>query len=320
MALQQFKQEVGNNFDEHHLKNILFEFYKEKKYYYESRYKLYIQGLEPVKEWEVISLSKNGKFLCEENKNSIKIYVLTTIGSFEKHLYLTITGIEEMNSIKMYDNVVYYISNESLSIIDIKNLTLSTISLENGIGNNYYVYKGILCMIEIGRVIIYNVDGTRCIVPTQYGRLTFENGILCICNSKLIHIINIEHKTCQILDNINNYSSVYSTEYGYVSTSNNKELLILPLGKIINVRDVSKSNETYQYFGCDMSMNNNVLMCHILLNHCIGMLIFIDLNNETVINIILADGNILHSGFLEPQIVTETIKPMMIDYSELKMI
>jgi hypothetical protein len=30
MALQQFKSEVGNNFNEHNLENILFEFYKEK--------------------------------------------------------------------------------------------------------------------------------------------------------------------------------------------------------------------------------------------------------------------------------------------------
>jgi hypothetical protein len=44
MALQQFKLEVGNNFNEHNLENILFKFYQEDKYFIKDDKELRIQG------------------------------------------------------------------------------------------------------------------------------------------------------------------------------------------------------------------------------------------------------------------------------------
>jgi hypothetical protein len=53
MALQQsmlgkFKSEVGNNFNEHNLENILFEFYQGDKYFIKNDKELYIAGAKRI--------------------------------------------------------------------------------------------------------------------------------------------------------------------------------------------------------------------------------------------------------------------------------
>jgi hypothetical protein len=280
---------------------------------------LFIQDLEPPQWWwNTIVLSKNGRFLCENTSDTIKIYALTTIKSFDKHLCFIINETDSVCGMQMDGNILYYILDEKLHVVDIKALTVSTLSIM--MADTYYVHKGIICILKDAEVVIYDISGAQYIIPIPFnfgGHETFEDGILNVYLSDgKLHTIDIETKTHQISDKIIHIYSAYPTSYGNVYVGSERNTLILPQGKIINSQNISEISGIFQP---KMSTNNNILMCYLETDYY-NFIIFIDLDSETIKDTFQFVDEVDSFGFLEPSFVSQVIEPVLINCKDLKKI
>jgi hypothetical protein len=315
-TLDKFKLEVGNNFDEHHLENILYELYNDEKLYIKTSNSIIIDNVEyPCNSFKLGILSDDGKFSIKHHIDSIDIYTLNTIGKFNSYLYLTIGNIPVNNKIirvQMYKNIVYVLTDRNvLLVFDIVNKTVSQIFTDVGI---FYVYKGIVCIRKNTLITIYNLDGSKCeiLIDTEYFKENYGDGLLYLhTRNNKIHVINIETNKVEIINNPLGYQKVIYTNHGQVCISKDFRTLILPSGKTIKFADFVISN---------ISTNklNNILICtlfNIYLNNV--RILVINLETEITISDSQGLGQMSVSGFLTQHTaeVTETIE---LDYKDFK--
>jgi hypothetical protein len=325
-TLDKFKLELGNNFNEHHLENILFELYNGEKHFIRTTEELCIQDLDPIPMERNSVLSEDGRFLWEYDYfgKKLNIYTVTTFGSFKKYLYTSIVGVPLIMKIQMHNNVIYYQSDGGLSIIDIKNLTITFIN--DKLLSRYHVYKGIVCTInKFTGVTIFNVDGSRynmSIKIDSMDRQYYKDGILYVLSEDdKIYIIDIEKNTYTVSNNKDDALYICPSLYGNIILPGWRNL-ILPSSKVI---DPPVLLEGIKSFKCGMSLNKigNILMCGVdtLMKGCrtVNSIMFINIENETVINTIHPRGIVTNFGFLESSIA-EIVEPTIINYKELKMI
>jgi hypothetical protein len=250
--LDKFKLEVGNNFDEHNLENILFDLYDDEKYYIITPKSINIKDIKESLISTRTHISGDKKFLFEyshENRE-LYIYTFTSLGTFEKYLYLTVVNVDinglnnydGVENIKIFNNIIYILGFKELKIINIVDLTLTAIKCQNV--KDYYIYKGIVCVSRTIGVSIFNIDGTQYHIPININYMgeIYKDGFLYVCSSdRKIYIINIEDNTFEVLENVNNVYNMCLTKYGKVSISSNKYNLNLPSGKTITLRDIKLS-------------------------------------------------------------------------------
>jgi hypothetical protein len=345
MDLKQFKLEVGNNFDEHHLENILYDFHREDKYFIQIRKELLIQGISDSLELhysDIMSEDKN--FILRHTEGKIDIYAISTsVNLIELLLYVSIVNLpKEIQQIKMYSNIIYFIHDTDLIALDIKNSNVSRVEI--GLINNYFVYKGIICALNDDKITIINIDKSR--YETNFSRLHtygfrgvfYKNGKVYVRGKEGICIVDIEANSFVIIDSVPRTKSTFPTPHGFFHiTSRN---IILPSGKLIGVEDLQLPEDRLQSYLRDFdnirqvpnwfsevfntNHNENILICVAQLKSyqdgskdmVDNMVVLIDLETETVIECINLgkDPKIPGVGFLSPQFL-EPIELTTIEFS-----
>jgi hypothetical protein len=318
MSLEEFKLE-GDYFNEDNLHDMLYQYYDDTKYFIKNQDILKVEGAEGALECKNSFLSEDNKFLCVHKYEVLEIYSLTTYGKLNKTLSYTITNFPKLrvdSPRKMVNNLIYFIENSYLRIIDIQSMKLSTIALK-GIYDKLYVYKGIVCLVSGYSILIINLDGSRKLMyasfeTSELENNSYNNGILYICAVDRIHRIDIEKNEHTTRKNEHHTLSIFPLSSGAVCSVSYEEL-ILPSGKVLTPQMISEKFDRYG-FRPRMMVNykENKLVCFISLD----ILIIIDLKTEMVIEV---NPNLPHDsefGFLEPS-VANLIEPVTVDYINL---
>jgi hypothetical protein len=326
MELQQFKSEIDIA-NEHHLHNILFQFYGTEKPYICSFNDIYVKDYKPLKTPNYtgeFTLSQDKKYLLFHEKSAIEIYALglNKDDEFILDYYMTIDGIYDARNLEMYDNLIYYWSivggKVAILILNIETKELYTRDTNLSHIWKIYVHNGDICIVHKRGVSIIDkfLSTHNYTVPLNMGEIGY------MCNGSLYFqgwYLDIERRTVTIkrepsLSLETKHDTIYLAQsqisFLHGETLKAKDFKFPPLREELYQKNYGVAPDVAKWFNPYIAFNKSgdkmVCVVQSEIDNSFSrdaMLLEINLKDLSIVQTNYENvGNIIHNiGFIKPE-------------------